>query len=207
MKGYKHIPGQFADALCSGESIQIGLHSYYRATEGERGDPLEGVAEYQVDSLEPAHMMLPEYGDAREAVGLPRDLSHIQHLVFGQNTIRRIAAPAYLFCCSWTPDFSRVKEKGEAIVLIRDLRRFAFLVQAARPMSLNLPRVGAVTYERRSGNPFRQGLIDVDPFKKSMALRFENELRVAWPTGEDQPGLIQLAVPAVAGLMEVIARP
>lgn len=172
--------------------------------EGERGDPLEGVAEYQIQRLSPAHELLPRYADEREAVGLPRG-GVPENVVYMNNVVRYVAPPSYLFCCSARPDFSRCKEKREAIVRVKDMTGFAVMVRAGRPDLLASATLGPVRYQARSVNPFDAGLLDVDPFCKSSLFAFEDELRICWPTMFDTQQYVRIQAPLAAGYLERIA--
>lgn len=207
MEAFKHIPLRFLDGFLEGLSIRIGLHQTYRAMETDRGDPLEGVAEYKVDRLEPAHEHLPEFAAARAAIGFPELGGKFRNIIFQDNTIRYVAPPAYLFCCSSEPDFDRCKRHDEAIVRIKSLPMLATLLRASRPDILEAAQIGPVTYEQRSVNPFRGGLLEVDPFRKSKRFEIEKEIRLAWRvlTQEAVPEYLDLKAPLAAAGFERIA--
>ena len=206
LEGFKHIPLQFIDAFSNGSSIRIGLHQTYRTMEGRRGDRLEGVAEYAIDRLEPRHERLPEFAAARAAIGFPEGVGPGHNFVYQNNTIRYIAPPSYLFCCSSEADFARCGPHAEGIVRIKNLRTLAGLLRAARPDLLGQWRGGPVEYQARSVNPFREGLLAVDPFHKSHDFAFENELRISWETVEEgTPDYLDLKAPLAVALFERIA--
>ncbi len=210
-KIYKHIDAKYADGFESGTSIAIGTLSSYRALEGERGDRLEGVAEYVTGEqfLSPQQLSHPQFAEARRLTGLPPDgfdPTRFNNVLIGGNTVRYIEPTTYIFCASLEPDLSRV-DMGEAIFEISSIDLFAHRLSKARSSLLARAQWGKVVYETRSANPFRGGHVNRGPFFKSKDMEWENEFRLVWRVLANQSGLDReiVSAPRTASLIKRIA--
>ena len=212
MIAYKHISDGPEDRLPTGLtpaesfeagiSIQLGLFSTYRAMEGDRADPLEGVAEYHVPAATAAHLQDGEFAHARAIMGI-RGTMH-ESCLFQDNTVRRILRDNYIFCCSSEPDLSRI-DLGERIYEIHQLDNFAHRLTVAAFGTLSFIRIGPVTYEKRSANPFLDRLLVEDAFRKSDRFQPEHEIRVVWDTLTDAGPFLRLRSPRAAKLVSRVA--
>jgi hypothetical protein len=208
MRGYKHIAVEWADGFRSGASIQIAPYAYYRAGEGARGDPLEGMVKYHVKDLQAGRQGLPEHAAARVAMGLPAEGFAGDSIVIGDFTVRHHLPPAMLFCCSAEPDLARVELHGEAIFEISDLHLFAHRLFMAAYPRLWSATVGPVVYGDRAVNPFDVGLVEEGPFLKSAAFQDEQELRIVWSSLQvDANAPLRVAAPRCGELLALVAAP
>ena len=205
MRGYKHMDPRLAGEFGTGSSIQIGTFEYYRNMEGERADPLEGSVEYKVDRLQLSQAHLPEYAEARQLFGLPKDgIRPGQHFVFQDNVVRFHLPPSYIFCCSSIPDEKLIAE-GQAVFEIDAVDLFAHRLTKALNGILVSAMVGVVQYEHRSINPFDSPILDHNPFKKSVRFSHENEIRIVWQAIQAEEKFLRIAAPRIAPLLKRIA--
>jgi hypothetical protein len=208
MRGYKHIAAEFAEGFAAGDSIQIASYAYYRAGEGDRVDPLEGIVKYEAENVQAGREASPEGAAARVAMGLPAGGFAGSNIVIDKFTVRHHLPPAMLFCCSAEPDLSRVTQLGEAIFEISDLHLFAHRLFMAAYPRLWSARLGPVIYGERAVNPFEAGPVEQGPFFKSVALQHERELRIVWHTLKaDAAEPMRLAAPKCRELLSLVAAP
>ena len=215
MIGYKHVPlasppsadpEQFQRMFETGETIRIGSFAYYRAMENDRADPDEGLATNGFQFPAAGALTDPRFALARASMGLSWQGFHPNANVYIQNmSVARATPPAHLFCCSWEPDQSLVKE-GQAIFEIADLDEFAnALVRAKRV--LGSFTVDRVVYENRRRDPFGpDGPAVVGPFRKSDLFSQEREIRIVWHTaGYLRPPVLNITAPECAAFIKRIA--
>ncbi|GEM_PF-5236204 len=203
---YKHLKSDFADSFASGRGIRLGSLASYRASEGERGDRLEGVVEYVVPSVSLDNANNPRFESVRQKLSegpIPIPWGG-QNVIVANNTFRIVLPTTYIFCASAEPDFSRV-DKGEAIFRISEIQRFARRLMRRSNGVLSAPKFGPVDYEVRSCNPFDYGLLKEGAFQKSIDLEWENEIRIVWEALRDVGPEIFIDAPWVSDLIERIA--
>lgn len=208
MIAFKHVPAEFAEGFRTGQSIQVGSLAHYRAAEGERGDRLEGVAEYQFGRPQPYDEFNPDLAHVRkffdEKLGIPITGSFSRNILVTDNVIRYVQPTIYIFCMSSQPDFTRL-DKGDLIFKVTDVELFAHRLAMRSNGVLGGAVVGSVRYGIRSIDPLRSGsLLEEGPFFKSADLNWENEIRVAWDARRDVGPTMILNAPRVARLIEVV---
>jgi hypothetical protein len=198
MIGYKHIPHQYAALFATGEQIAIGTFDYYRSLENDRGDTMEGLACFrqEVPQLfsEPPNLRQRE---ALQAMSIVVEGGGGNCLI-GNKTSWSVPS-AYMFCVSKEPDTSRMND--EAIFKITDLEEFAKLLHNAHRQFLGPPEVREVQYVGKTGDPFEVP-VGFGPFDKSQAFSFEKEIRMVWPTSDENHGWRLLNVPSCSRLVE-----
>jgi len=185
MRAFKHVPAAFADAFERGEQIKIGTFGYYRALDGPRRDPLEGLAvsipSPIIGDFDPGNpeqsaqdRALRSVGIVIEGAGVAIDLR-----AFGNRRISQVSE-AYLFCCSSEPNWS-LAENGQVIFEITDLGAFARELALSEPTLLGAPDVRRVTYAQRAVDTLYAEAPTPDPFIKDIACAGEKEIRIMWP--------------------------
>lgn len=199
--GFKHIDSAFADAFGSGQSIQLGTHSHYRALEFDRADTLEGIVKLEIDHLHHS----PDNLGWRVVNPILSEISEITG--YGEVIMTNVSVvdqipDAYIFSCSSAPDESLIRA-GLAVFKIRSLEDFANKLAEANPSFVGKWIGGSVQYVARQGNPFDDPSLVNDYFKKSADFSWENELRIVFqPIKEPPDPVIRLKAPLAAALLE-----
>jgi len=211
MRGFKHVKAEFADAFEAGESIRVGTFEYYRSQEGERADPLEGLAVSApgpfVANFGPPSSIPVEQMRAIHSMGISTE-GYLNNVLFVGNFAVREVPAAYLFCCSAEPDQSCV-EQGQVVFEITGLKSFARALSDAHRGLLAAPIVGRVLYEERYVDTLRTEAPRVDPFRKSAACAQEKEIRILWQPaqlGNELSPFQDLRCPAAAQLIRRVSN-
>lgn len=211
MRGFKHIPAEFADAFRAGESIKIGNFRYYRSMEGPRADPYEGLAVSAPGPIIRAYVDPERPSDpnfrALKSLGINVEAAAPNTTVIG-TVFTRSVPEAYLFCCSSAPDLSLLDE-GQSIFEIADLREFGRELERVEPTFLGTPKISAVSYQQRRVDTLIAETPIPDPFVKSPHCAHEKEIRIMWrlPDVSREAALspfLLLRCPAVANLITPI---
>ena len=199
--GFKHVALDFADRFAAG-AVRIGTFEYYRAMEGDRRDPLEGL------TLDIFNKTIGNEGPAKrdnEILGL------IGFEVLGGQRIKisnvhvydEVPSP-YIFCCSIEADYPLAERDGLAIFAIIDLIGFGkAVVEAAGGNFGKRWGFSEVTYSPRVGNPFESGhLLQADPLVKDPKFAAEREIRFLFePNGPPKAPYLDLHVPAIGAFI------
>ena len=145
--------------------------------EGDRADPLEGVAINRVPgTVKLAH----SDGHERALAGLRMRMTNCFDITI-QNceTVVRLP-PMRIFCAALEPDEAYRAKHDLALFHIPD---FAAFVEAISGDNAEMGKalVRAVKYEPRVTNPFEGPAARPDPFSKNPKFAWEKEVRAIWP--------------------------
>ena len=198
---YKYVHPTWAEQFENGDSFILRTLTRYRNLEGERADPMEGIAANihpEVKDINP--ITHPDLCAKLAVMGVR--IGPGANVSFGGGIVAASVARDHLiFCASLERDPNQV-ENGNIEFEIQNFEEFCRNLGAAMNASPENPVIHKCVYTDRVADMRQSGLIFANPFAKPTGLAWENEIRAAWPVqsamGVDEKGDKTLASPGAA---------